>query len=236
MQTPDDLVIESMAKEDALACGNLLYEGFSALFDRFLSPNMTLSPQEWKAKQLKYRIETVTYLQKKAANMQDGVTCKVLRIKSSGEIVGMIVWEDKHHPKFLSSSGKENNPPAPPTFPCEIDANSWATFRYGPDRYKEAALPTEPVAVVSILVVKSSQRNRQLGSVLLNEFLSSIQGRAAFLSSAKRAVPLYKRHGFIITAKGIEEGGVPVPTRAGEEPGSENSWPMVRLATAMNEE
>jgi len=239
MELDSDLEISSMEEMDVMSCAELVYDGFGSLFDRFLLPNLQLAPQQWKERQMEYRIKSMTLLQKATKKEQEDTHCKVLRIKATGEVVGMVAWEDKgqSHP-FQSAaiekdqsgpSGKEEIPPA--ILPSEIDSDAWDKFRFGPYQYKpeKDEVPSE----LFMLVVKSSQRNRRLGAVLLGEFLQSIQGRGAFLSSAMRAVPLYERHGFVIVPKSIKDGGIPVPTRVGEEKGVENSWPMIRPAVVI---
>lgn len=225
----DRMIISALSSGDVEECGELRHEGFKDHLDRFVLPGMTLTPQEWKAKQTSYRKEYMKYVLDHGE--ERGIVCKVMRNEAkANEVVSFIVWQD---PEILKRIDSGRIGPKEPIIPgpkmlTEIDKKAWQAMGSQYERYRKEEYPDEKVVDVDMLAVKHCYRGRGLASEMLTMFLESIQYRDVFLVSQPEAVSLYKRHGFSITSMAMQDGGLRVPIRDGEDQAARNNWPMAR--------
>ncbi|UZJ53722.1 hypothetical protein CBS101457_003042 [Exobasidium rhododendri] len=154
------------------------------------------------------------------------------------QIVGLIAWQVP----FQKEASDEQLKPIPesafPVRPVEIDSIAWKALEEKSAKYRPPEDPDNRNAHLQILIVKKSHQRRGLGSLLMEHFLTNanVKGRTTFLMSQPEAVQLYKRHGFVVTAQGLEDGGILMPSLAHEEKGTRRNWPMILNERRQGEE
>lgn len=220
-----------MHLEDVGASAEIFYEALGHHLHRYLHADQILKPEQWKAKHIAYREEMFRWWVQYGE--QRGVQCRVIRDQGSREIAGFIVWQDPSTVILSSSEGKsaaaQNIPPSVP-LPEEVDAKAWESLGKDYNKFLKDEYPNQSVATIYVLGIRSKYQKRGLGGQLVNAFLDAIQGREAFIVSQPVAVSLYQRHGFQITSKGLQDGGLIVPLLPGETESATANWPMSRRA------